>query len=46
MIGGASLTIISFIIFNELQKFLGEIKTDNVTVSDSEIITLDYTVHK
>ena len=29
----------SFILFNDLQRFLDEIKTDNLTVSDNEIIT-------
>ena len=33
-------------IFNELQRFLGEIETDNLTVSNSEIITFDFTVSK
>ena len=33
-------------IFNELQRFLGEIETDNLTLSNSDIITLDFTVCK
>ena len=37
---------ISFILFNELWRFLGEIETDNFTVSNSEIITFDFTVSK
>ena len=36
----------SFILFNELQRFLGKIVTDNLTVSNSEIITFDFTVSK
>ena len=36
----------SFILFNKLQRFLGEIETDNLTVSNSEIITFDFTVSK
>ena len=39
-------TAISFMLFNELQRFLGEIETDNLTVSNSEIITFDFTVSK
>ena len=38
--------LISFILFNELLRFLGEIETDNLTVSNSEIITFDFTVSK
>ena len=38
-----AISIISFMLFNELQRFLSEIETDNLTVSDSEIITLDFT---
>ena len=34
----------SFMLFNELERFLSEIETDNLTVSNSEIITLDFTV--
>ena len=34
----------SFVLFNELEKFLSEIETDNLTVSNSEIITLNFTV--
>ena len=34
----------SFMLFNELKRFLSEIETDNLTVSNSEIITLDFTV--
>ena len=37
---------VSFILFNELLRFLGEIETDNLTVSNSEIITFDFTVSK
>ena len=37
---------VSFMLFNDLQRFLGEIKTDNLTVSNSEIITFDFTVSK
>ena len=37
---------LSFILFNELSRFLGEIETDNLTVSNSEIITFDFTVSK
>ena len=37
---------VSFMLFNELQRFLGEIKTDNFIVSNSEIITLSFTVRK
>ena len=36
----------SFILFNGLKRFLGRIETDNLTVSNSEIITLDFTVSK
>ena len=36
----------SFILFNELSRFLGEIETDNLTVSNSEIITFDFSVSK
>ena len=36
----------SFILFNELWRFLGEIETDYLTVSDSEIISLNFTVLK
>ena len=38
----------SFILFNELDvlRFLGEIKTDNLTVSSSEIIIFNFTVSK
>ena len=36
----------SFILFNELKRFLGEIETDNLTVSNSEIITFDFIVSK
>ena len=32
--------------FKELQRFLGEIETYDLTVSDSEIITVDVTVSK
>ena len=35
---------VPFILFNELLRFLGEVETDNFTVSNSEIITLDFTV--
>ena len=38
--------VLSFIILNELWKFLGEIETDNLTVSNGEIITFDFTVSK
>ena len=38
------VTTFSFMLFNELQRFLSEIETDNLTVSNSEIITLDFTV--
>ena len=42
---GCSYTkCLSFILFNELLRFLGEIETDNLTVSNSEIITFDFTV--
>ena len=37
---------ISFILFNEFKRFLGEIETDNLTVSNSEITTFDFTVSK
>ena len=37
---------LSFILFNELKRFLGGIETDNLTVSNSEIITFDFTVSK
>ena len=40
------ITAISFILFNNLQRFLGEIETDNLTVSNNDIITLDFTVSK
>ena len=33
---------ISFILFNELKRFLGEIETDNLTVSNNEIIILNF----
>ena len=36
--------IFSFILFNGLKRFLGEIETDNLTVSNSELITFDFTV--
>ena len=36
----------SLMLFNELYRFLNEIETDNLTVSNSEIITLDFTVLK
>ena len=39
-------TFFSFILFNGLQRFLDEIETDNLTVSNSEVITLDLTVSK
>ena len=35
---------LSFMLVNELQRFLSEIETDNLTVSNCEIITLDFTV--
>ena len=35
---------ISFMLFNELKRFLSEIETDNLTFSNNEIITLDFTV--
>ena len=38
--------IISFILFNGLWRFLSETETDNLTVSNSEIITFDFTVSK
>ena len=34
------------LVFFELESVHGEIKTDNLTISDSEIITLDLTVSK
>ena len=34
----------SFMLFNELKRFLSEIVTDNLTVSNSEVITLDFNV--
>ena len=34
------------ILFNELQRFLNEIETDNFTVSNSENITFSFTVSK
>ena len=37
---------ISFMLFNELLRFLSEIETDNLTISNSKIITLDFTVWK
>ena len=37
---------ISFILFNELSRFLDEIETAIITVSNNEIITLDLTVSK
>ena len=37
---------ISFILFNELWRFLREIETNNFTVSNSEINTFDFTVSK
>ena len=36
----------SFMLFNKLQRFFGEIETNNLTVSNSEIITLDFNVSK
>ena len=39
-------TPFSFMLFNELSRFLSEIETDNFTVSNSEIITFDFTVLK
>ena len=33
-----------FYTFYELQRFLGEFETDNLTVSNSEIITFDFNV--
>ena len=38
--------IFFFILFKGLWRFLGEIETDNLTVSNSEIITFDFTVSK
>ena len=38
--------LLSFMLFNELDRFLSEIETDNFTGSDSEIITFDFTVWK
>ena len=38
--------VVSFILFSGLLRFLGEIETDNLTVSNSEIITFDFTVSK
>ena len=38
--------LLSFILFNELQRFLGEMESDNLTVSNSENITFDFTVSK
>ena len=35
---------ISFMLFSELLRFLSEIETDNLTVLNSEIISLDFTV--
>ena len=35
-----------FIVFNELQRLLGEIETDNLAVLNSEIITFDFPVSK
>ena len=35
-----------FILFNELSRFLDEMETAILTVSNSEIITLDLTVSK
>ena len=40
------LSYFSFILFNELWRFLGEIETDNLTVSNSDIISFDFTVSK
>ena len=37
-------TSFSFMLFNELLRFHGEIGTYNFPVSNSEIITLDFTV--
>ena len=36
--------MICFMLFNELWRLLSEMETDNLTVSNSEIITLDFTV--
>lgn len=33
-------------LLNELYRFLGEIETDNLTVSNGEIIILNFTVSK
>ena len=41
-----SLKYFSFILFNDLQRFHGGIETDSLTVSNSEIITFDFTVSK
>ena len=40
------IKVVSFILFNELKIYLGEIETDNLTVSNSEIITFYFTVSK
>ena len=37
---------ISFILFSELQRFLGEIETDDLTFSNCEIITFNFTASK
>ena len=39
-------TEFSFILFDELQRSSFEIKSDNLTASNSVIITLDFTVLK
>ena len=38
--------VFSFILSSELLRFLGEMEADNLTVSNSEIITFDFTVSK
>ena len=43
---GFPRTKLSFILFSKLKRFLGKIETDNLTVSNSEFITFDFTVSK
>ena len=40
------LDAFSFILFNDLQRFLSKTETDSLTLSNSAIITLDFTVSK
>ena len=43
---GVTFHFLLYFSMNNRLRFLGEIETDNLTVSNSEIITLDFTVSK